>query len=46
MNLVAWAGELAGGALRRVQTGFAPDYVLALFLGLVALVAWGVWGGS
>jgi NADH-quinone oxidoreductase subunit L len=46
MNLVAWAGEQAGGALRRVQTGFAQDYVLALFLGLVALVAWGVWGGS
>jgi NADH-quinone oxidoreductase subunit L len=46
MNLVAWAGERAGGALRRVQTGLAPDYVLALFVGLLALVAWGVWGGS
>ncbi len=46
MNLVAWAGELCGGALRRVQTGLAQDYVLALFLGLLALVAWGVWGGS
>jgi NADH-quinone oxidoreductase subunit L len=44
MNLVAWAGELAGGALRRVQTGLAQDYVFALFLGLLALVAWGVWG--
>ena len=46
MNLIAWAGERAGGALRRTQTGLAPDYVLALFLGLLALVAWGVWGGS
>jgi NADH:ubiquinone oxidoreductase subunit 5 (subunit L)/multisubunit Na+/H+ antiporter MnhA subunit len=46
MNLVAWAGERAGSALRRVQTGFAQDYVLGLFLGLLALVAWGVWGGS
>jgi len=44
MNLVAWAGERAGSALRRTQTGFAQDYVLALFLGLLALVAWGVWG--
>jgi NADH:ubiquinone oxidoreductase subunit 5 (subunit L)/multisubunit Na+/H+ antiporter MnhA subunit len=46
MNLVAWAGGLAGGALRRVQTGLAPDYVLALFLGLLTLVAWGVWGSG
>jgi NADH-quinone oxidoreductase subunit L len=46
MNLVGWAGDKAGGALRRVQTGVAPDYVLAVFLGLLALVAWGVWGGS
>ena len=46
MNLLGWAGDKAGGALRRVQTGLAPDYVLALFLGLLALVAWGVWGGS
>jgi NADH-quinone oxidoreductase subunit L len=46
MNLAAWAGDKAGGALRRVQTGLAPDYVMAVFLGLLALVAWGVWGGS
>jgi len=44
MNLVGWAGDKAGGALRRVQTGLAQDYVLAVFLGLLALVAWGVWG--
>ena len=45
MNLIGWAGELAGSRLKRVQTGLAPDYVLAVFLGLLALVAWGVWGG-
>ncbi|MBK7644911.1 MAG: NADH-quinone oxidoreductase subunit L [Planctomycetes bacterium] len=45
MNLIGWAGDRAGDALRRVQTGRAQDYVLALFLGLLALVAWGVWGG-
>ena len=44
MNLLGWAGELAGSLLRRVQTGLAQDYVLAVFLGLLALVAWGVWG--
>ncbi len=44
MNLFGWAGELAGNALRRTQTGLAQDYVLALFVGLLALVAWGVWG--
>jgi len=44
INVVGAATLALGGGLRRVQTGLARDYVLALFLGLVALAAWGVWG--
>jgi NAD(P)H-quinone oxidoreductase subunit 5 len=44
VNVVGAATLALGGGLRRVQTGLARDYVLALFLGLVALAAWGVWG--
>jgi NADH:ubiquinone oxidoreductase subunit 5 (subunit L)/multisubunit Na+/H+ antiporter MnhA subunit len=44
MNAVGRAAMLTGSGLRRVQTGLVQDYVVALFLGLLALVAWGVWG--
>jgi NADH:ubiquinone oxidoreductase subunit 5 (subunit L)/multisubunit Na+/H+ antiporter MnhA subunit len=44
MNVVGRVGMLLGSSLRRVQTGLVQDYVVALFLGLLALVAWGLWG--
>ena len=46
VNLVG-VGFLEGGrVVRRLQTGRAQDYVLAVLLGVVAFVAWGVVGGA
>jgi NADH-quinone oxidoreductase subunit L len=44
MNVLGRVAMLLGSALRRIQTGVVQDYVVALFIGLLALVAWGVWG--
>ncbi|MBI5497678.1 MAG: NADH-quinone oxidoreductase subunit L [Deltaproteobacteria bacterium] len=45
MNLFGWVALEGGAALRVVQTGRAPDYVFAVVVGLVALMAWGYVGG-
>jgi NADH-quinone oxidoreductase subunit L len=44
MNAIGRASMALGSGLRRVQTGVVQDYVVAVFLGLLALVAWGMWG--
>jgi len=46
MNLVGW-GALAGGDYsRRIQTGRAADYMWAIGMGTLAVVAYGLLGGS
>ena len=44
MNAVGAGGMAIGSGLRRVQTGLVQDYVAVLFVGLMALVAWSLWG--
>ncbi len=44
INVIGYAALQIGSALRRLQTGFAQDYVVALFLGFLALAAWSLWG--
>jgi NADH-quinone oxidoreductase subunit L len=44
MNLSAWATITLGERLRRIQTGNAQDYVLAVIAGAIALVVWGMLG--
>jgi len=42
INLLGYEALEAGERSRAVQTGFAPDYLLAAMLGVVGLAAWGV----
>ena len=42
VNVVGYSTLEAGARARTVQTGFAPDYVLAAMLGVVGLAAWAV----
>jgi NADH:ubiquinone oxidoreductase subunit 5 (subunit L)/multisubunit Na+/H+ antiporter MnhA subunit len=42
VNLVGYETLEAGSRARRIQTGFAPDYVLAAMAGVVGLAAWAV----
>ena len=44
MNVVGYAALVVGSSLRRLQTGLAQDYVVALFIGFLALAAWSLWG--
>jgi len=44
MNAIGSVSMRIGSGLRRVQTGLVQDYVVALFVGFLALVAWGLWG--
>jgi NADH-quinone oxidoreductase subunit L len=44
MNVAGRVAMMVGNRLRRLQTGVVQDYVVALFVGLLAIVAWGVWG--
>ncbi|MBX7190948.1 MAG: NADH-quinone oxidoreductase subunit L [Sandaracinaceae bacterium] len=41
VNLSGWLTLVAARSLRRLQSGFAPDYVFAVVLGALALAAWG-----
>ncbi len=42
LNYVGWATLEAGRQARPLQTGLAPDYVLAVVAGTVGLVSWAV----
>ncbi len=42
VNVLGYSTLEAGARARVVQTGFAPDYVLAAMLGVVGLAAWAV----
>jgi NADH-quinone oxidoreductase subunit L len=42
MNFSAWGTLTIGQRLRRIQTGNAQDYVVAVVAGAVVLVAWGI----
>jgi NAD(P)H-quinone oxidoreductase subunit 5 len=42
INLLGYSTLEAGARARAVQTGFAPDYVLAAMLGVVGLAFWAV----
>jgi len=42
INLLGYKTIEAGRAMRPLQTGFAPDYVLALVVGVASLAAWAV----
>lgn len=44
INMLGYAALEAGRRARPLQTGFAPDYVLATVMGAVGLAAWAVWG--
>jgi NADH-quinone oxidoreductase subunit L len=44
INVAGYAALLLGSGLRRLQTGLAQDYVVALFVGFLALAAWSLWG--
>jgi len=37
VNLQAWIVQNVSGVLRRLQTGVAPNYALAIVLGIVIL---------
>jgi NADH-quinone oxidoreductase subunit L len=43
INILGYGALEAGRRARPVQTGLAPDYVLAAVLGAVGLAAWAVW---
>jgi NADH-quinone oxidoreductase subunit L len=42
INLLGYSALEAGSRARMIQTGFAPDYVLAAMLGVVGLAFWAV----
>ncbi|MCA9610206.1 MAG: NADH-quinone oxidoreductase subunit L [Myxococcales bacterium] len=42
VNWSGWVTIVGARALRKVQTGLAPDYVFAVVLGAVALAVWGL----
>jgi NADH-quinone oxidoreductase subunit L len=42
VNLIAWAVGRVGGALRYIQTGRAQNYLLAIALGVIILLAAGL----
>ena len=42
VNLVGWVTNTLGGMLRRVQTGLAQNYLLAIALGVILLVIGGI----
>ncbi len=44
MNFLGWGTIVGGRALRRVQTGNVSDYVYAVVVGTIALLAWGLYG--
>ena len=44
INLLGWGAIEGGRKLRPIQTGLAPDYVLAVVLGVVGLAVWAVFG--
>lgn len=44
INLLGYGAIEAGRKARPIQTGLAPDYVLAVVLGVVGLAAWAVFG--
>jgi NADH-quinone oxidoreductase subunit L len=44
INILGYGALEAGRRARPMQTGLAPDYVLATVLGAVGMAAWAVWG--
>ncbi len=42
INISAWATLESGRAMRRIQTGYAPDYVLAVVVGVLGVATWAV----
>ncbi len=44
INLLGYGAIEAGRKARPIQSGFAPDYVLAVVLGVVGLAVWAVFG--
>ena len=42
INMLGWSTLEAGARARVVQTGYAPDYVLAALVGVVGVAAWAV----
>jgi len=42
INISAWLTLEAGRGARKVQTGYAPDYVLAVLVGVAGVAAWAV----
>jgi NADH-quinone oxidoreductase subunit L len=42
INISAWATLESGQRARKIQTGYAPDYVLAVLVGVVGVAAWAV----
>lgn len=44
MNFLGWGTIVLARRLRRLQTGNVSDYVLAVVVGTIALVAWGLYG--
>jgi NADH:ubiquinone oxidoreductase subunit 5 (subunit L)/multisubunit Na+/H+ antiporter MnhA subunit len=42
INISAWATLETGRSARKIQTGYAPDYVLAVLVGVVGVAAWAV----
>ncbi|MEZ4655210.1 MAG: NADH-quinone oxidoreductase subunit L [Candidatus Eisenbacteria bacterium] len=42
MNYIGWAAISIGSFVRRFQTGRAPDYVMAVLVGMLLLIAYGM----
>ena len=42
INMSAWATLETGRSARKLQTGYAPDYVLAVLVGVAGVAAWAV----
>jgi NADH:ubiquinone oxidoreductase subunit 5 (subunit L)/multisubunit Na+/H+ antiporter MnhA subunit len=42
INISAYLTLESGRGARRIQTGYAPDYVLAVMVGVVGVTAWAV----